>query len=118
MALNRHEHQTALECFVAAEKAIDNPQKLNPCEKFELWIHQSTCCSLLHQSDEAMRLLSRVINDEAASPLRIQAMVLRAEIYESQGRPELALKQLEAAATKGGEWGRKAQEKLEKIYGY
>ena len=118
LALNRHEPQTALECFVAAETAIDNLQKLSPCEKFELWIHQSTCCSLLHQSDEAMRLLSRVINDEADSPLRIQAMVLRAEIYESQGRPELALKQLEAAATKGGAWGRKAQEKLEKIYGY
>ena len=65
-----------------------------------------------------MLLLSRVINDDVISPLRIKAMFLRAEIYEMQGRPELAIKQLEAAARKGGEWAQKAQEKLEKTYGY
>ena len=41
-------------------------------------------------------------------------MYLRAEIYELQNRPELALKQLEATASKGGEWSQKAKEKLEK----
>jgi len=45
-----------------------------------------------------MLLLSQVVNDEVISPLRIQAMFLRAEIYEIQGRPELAAKQWEAAA--------------------
>ena len=55
---------------------------------------------------------------DVISPLRIKAMFLRAEIYELQGRPELAIKQLEAAARKGGEWAQKAQEKLEQVYGY
>ena len=65
-----------------------------------------------------MRLLSRVINDDVISPLRIKAMFLRADVYELQGRPELAIKQLEATSLKGGEWAQKAKEKLEQVYGY
>ena len=49
---------------------------------------------------------------------RIKAMYLRAETYELQNRPELALKQLESTARKGGEWAQKAQKKLEENYGY
>jgi hypothetical protein len=65
-----------------------------------------------------MCILSKVINDETISGLRLKAMFLRAELYELQKRPELALKQLEATSKKGGEWGKKAKEKLEKEYGY
>jgi hypothetical protein len=45
-------------------------------------------------------------------------MYLRSEVYELQGRHELAVKQLEATARKGGAWAQKAQEKLEKDYGF
>ena len=65
-----------------------------------------------------MMLLSKVINDNAISGLRLNAMYLRAEIYEQQGRHDLAIKQLEATAKKAGEWALKAKEKLEKDYGF
>ena len=107
----------ALQCFLEAEKAA-REASISPNEKLDLWIQQSSCYQSLGQLDQAMRLLSRVINEDAISPLRIKAMLLRSEIYEMQGRPELAIKQLEAAARKGGEWSQKAKEKLEKVYGY
>lgn len=110
--------EKALQAFIEAEKAIAEPSILNPNEKLDLWIQQSLCYQALHKLDQAMRILSRVINDDVISPLRIKAMFLRAEVYELQGRPELAIKQLEATAQKGGEWAQKAKEKLEKIYGY
>lgn len=77
---------------------------------------QMQCC--LGQHDTAMKNLSQVINADTASPLRIQAMVLRADIYEKQNRPELAVRQLEAAAKKGGEWGEKAKRQLRDYYGF
>lgn len=118
LAQERGDHRAALQCFIEAEKAAHEQTGLSPHERLDLWIQQSLCYKTLNQLDNAMRLLSRVINDDVISPLRIKAMFLRAEIYELQGRPELALKQLEATARKGGEWAQKAQEKLEKIYGY
>jgi hypothetical protein len=39
-------------------------------------------------------------------------MYLRAEIYALQGRHDLAKKQWEATAKKGGEWALKAKENL------
>lgn len=87
-------------------------------EKLDLWIQQSHCCRDLRQFDEATLILSKVANDDAVSSLRLKAMYLRSEIYELQGRPELARKQLESLAKKGGEWAKKAQEQLEKHYGY
>ena len=59
-----------------------------------------------------------MINEDVASGLRLKAMLLRAEIYQQQGRRDLARKQLEAIAKKGGEWAIKAQEKLERDYAY
>jgi tetratricopeptide (TPR) repeat protein len=107
--LAQHEKNwdAALTCF---EKAA--VKKLNTDEKLGLWIEQSSCYKEKGQFEEAMRILSKVVNDEAISALRVKAMFLRAEIYESQGKPELALKQLEATSKKGGEWGQKAREKL------
>ena len=60
-----------------------------------------------------MLILSRIINYDAVSSLRLKAMFLRAEIYEHQGRLELARQQLRAVAKKGGEWASKAQSKLD-----
>ncbi len=109
------EFATALNYFLQAEKTA---QGLSPDQKLDLWIQQSLCYKDLNQIDEAMRILSKVINDEILSELRLKAMFLRAEMYELQGRPELAFKQLEATAKKEGEWGQKAKDKLEKDYGY
>ena len=84
----------------------------------EIWIAKSHCFRRMQQLDIAMTLLSQVINDDCASSLRVQAMFLRAEIYELQHRRDLAMKQLEATAKKGGEWGGLASHKLEEIYGF
>jgi hypothetical protein len=111
-------HRDALTAFLEAEKSMKGRMGLSPNEKLDLWIQQSLCYKDLGQLDAAMKLLSLVINDDVISQLRIKAMVMRAEIYELQGRPELAIKQLEAAARKGGEWSQKAKERLEKIYGF
>ncbi len=66
----------------------------------------------------AILTLSKVVNDDAISGMRLKAMYLRAEIYAQQGRRDLSRKQLEATAKKGGEWGQKAKETLERDYGY
>jgi hypothetical protein len=118
LAQRQTHSDTALHCFLEAEKAAQEPSILSPSEKLDLWIQQSMCYKDLNKFDQSMRILSRVINDDVISPLRIKAMFLRAEVYELQGRPELAAKQLEATAHKGGEWAQKAKEKLEKTYGY
>lgn len=118
LAQMKNEPEAALQAFINAEMATHEHAELSPDEKLDLWIQQSICHQELNQLDEAMLLLSRVINDDVISPLRVKAMFLRAEIYELQGRPELAIKQLESAARKGGEWAQKSQEKLEKVYGY
>jgi hypothetical protein len=114
----RGELASALQAFVQAEEAIPDGNRMSPDEKLDIWIEQSLCYRQMQQFDEAMRLLSRVINDDVISSRRIKAMYLRAETYKLQNRPELALKQLESTARKGGEWAQKAQKKLEEDYGY
>lgn len=78
----------------------------------EVWIAKSVYLIKMNELDKAMMLLSKVVNADSASQLRIKAMVLRADIYELQHRQDLAIKQLEAAAKKGGEWGLEAEKKL------
>lgn len=117
IAVRRNEHAIALQCFLHAEDASKG-KVLNTDQKLDLWIQQSLCYRSLNQFDKAILILSKVINDDAISSLRIKAMLLRAETYELQGRPELARKQLEATSKKGGEWALKAKAKLEKEYGY
>lgn len=117
LAQKQQNDQVALNHYLKAEEVSLYKTILSPDEKLDLWIQQSMCYKSLHQLDEAMRLLSKVINDDVISALRIKAMFLRAEIYELQGRPELAHKQLEATARKGGEWAQQAQAKLEQFYG-
>lgn len=116
ISMAKEEYQDALEYYIHAEEAQDL-EMISGDQKIDLGIQQSLCYRFLGQLDMAMLTLSKVINEGVISNLRVKAMVLRAEIYEMQGRSELALKQLEAASKKGGEWGRVAKEKLVKDYG-
>jgi tetratricopeptide (TPR) repeat protein len=115
LAMRCADYDTALNCFEIAQ-GCENGLSSDE-QKLTLWLLQSDAFRGKKEYDTAMRLLSRVINAETASPLRIKAMYLRAEIYELAARPELAIRQLEATAKKGGEWGHKAQEKLRVRYG-
>ncbi|NDC39466.1 MAG: hypothetical protein EBZ48_15745 [Proteobacteria bacterium] len=63
------------------------------------------------------RWAQTVINADVASPLRLRAMFERAELYELQERPELAVRQLESIAKMGGEWALAAEKKLKERYG-
>ena len=65
-----------------------------------------------------MSLLAEIINDDAASSTRIEAMFFRAELYENQNRHDLAVKQLIAITKKGGDWSRRAEKKLKECYGH
>jgi TolA-binding protein len=107
----------ALDCLLRAEDAAQG-KVLNTEQKLDIWIAQSLCYKELGQSDQAILTLSKVVNDRTASSLRIKAMYMRAEIYEEQGRYELARRQLETTAKKGGNWGLAAAKKLENAYGY
>lgn len=84
----------------------------------EILIAKSHLHRITGELDKAMMLLSSVINERSASSLRIQAMFLRAELYELKGRRDLAFRQLQTTAKKGGEWGTRAAKKLEEKYGY
>ena len=117
IALSRQEYAHALECLLRAEDCAKG-KVLSTDQRLSLLIQQSMCLKELNQLDKAILILSKVVNDDAASSLRVKAMFLRAEIYEKQERYELARKQLEATSKKGGEWALKAKEKLEKEYGY
>ncbi|HEY4832950.1 MAG TPA: hypothetical protein VIH61_10375, partial [Waddliaceae bacterium] len=115
LAMHCQDYNTALHYFELSHESGKN--FLSDDQKLTLWLLQSDCFREKKEYDIAMRLLSKVINAQTASPLRLKAMFLRAEIYELEGRPELAIRQLESAAKKGGEWAHKAQEKLRENYG-
>lgn len=115
IAMQQEQYGSGIDYLCEAEQTAKG---LTPDETLDIWIQQSICYKKQQQMSKAMRILSKVVNADMISSLRLKAMFMRAEIYELQGRPELAIKQLEATATKGGEWGKKAQEKLEQDYGY
>lgn len=115
IAMRKKDFPAAMHKFKLAEEA-NKGQFLSTHQKLDLWIRESMCYREMKQFDEAILILSKVINDDAISTLRLKAMFLRAEIYELQKRPELARKQLESMVKKGGLWAKKAQEKLEKEY--
>lgn len=107
----KENYQSALEDFVKAEEA-GKGKILGIEETLDLYIQQSLCYQELGELDQAMLILSKVINCDAASSLRLKAMFLRADVYQRQNRLVLAKRQLETIAKKGGEWAKKAQEKL------
>jgi|GEM_PF-815901 len=117
ISMRRNDNELALQFFHHAEDAAKG-RILSAEQKLDLWIQQSLCHRAINQLDEAMVILSKVINDDTISTLRLKAMYLRAEIYEQQGRTELAIKQLEATAKKGGPWASEAKEKLVRDYGF
>lgn len=115
IAMRENSPKQALEYFMQSESAAKG-DILDQGQLLDLWIQQSLCHLELGEMDKSMLILSRVTNYNATSSLRVKAMYLRAEIYEKQGRYELAKKQLQATSTKGGEWALKAKQKLEKEY--
>ncbi|NGX55281.1 MAG: hypothetical protein KR126chlam2_00912 [Chlamydiae bacterium] len=110
-----NDEETALRCIVMAQESGKGYLSID--QGLNLWILQSECYRNKGQLNQAMRMLSQVINEDVVSSLRLKAMFLRAEIYELQGREELAMRQLEATAKKGGEWADLATEKLRSDYG-
>ncbi len=114
MSMRDEDFTLALSCLLKAEDASKG-KILNSEQKLDLWIQQSLCYQGLKQFDQAILVLSKVVNDDAISMQRLKAMYLRAEMYENQGRFELSRKQLEATSKKGGEWALKAKSKLENL---
>ncbi len=113
IALKKGDFSVALQHFMEAKQTGKEMSLLSTDERLQLLIDESLCHRGLKAYDLATLILSQVINDPAISSLRIQAMYLRAENYEEQGRYDLARKQLESIIKKGGHWSKKAQEKLE-----
>jgi TolA-binding protein len=118
LALKDKNYSYALNLFLKSEDSSKGKDILSTDQKLDLLIQQSLCLKAMNQMDAAMLILSKVINEDAISGLRLKAMYLRAEIYELQERFELSKKQLEAISKKGGEWAIKAKTKLEENYGY
>lgn len=87
-------------------------KQLNQELALQVAIEKSLCLKEKGSISQAMSCLAWVINDSAPSSLRIKAMVLRADLYMQLKRPELAIRQLEAAEGKGGEWGQVAERKV------
>ncbi|MFT4553347.1 MAG: tetratricopeptide (TPR) repeat protein [Chlamydiales bacterium] len=117
IAMMKDEHELALKFFNHAENTARG-RLLNTEQRLDLWVQQSHCYREMEDYNTAMLTLSKVINEDVVSPLRLKSMFLRAEIYELEGRHDLAIKQLEATAKIGGDWAYKAKEKLEKDYGF
>lgn len=115
--LHRQDYRMALQHLQLAEEAAKGGHVLSVDQHLDLQLTQSECFRQLHDFDKAMALLSQVVNEDVASSLRVKAMYLRAELYQQQGRDDLAMRQLEATSKKGGEWGSRAKEKLESAYG-
>ncbi len=116
ISMAKEDHQEALDYLKRAELFADN--RMTSDQIIDLGIQQSLCYRCLNQLDMAMLTLSKIINEGIVSNLRVKAMYLRAEIYELQGRQELAERQLEAASKKGGEWARMSQDRLIAEYGF
>lgn len=111
LAFDRSDYLLALEYLNQAEDC-GRGKILKSDQLLELWILKSHCYRQLKNFDQAMWYLSRAANESVIAPKRLEAMYLRAEIYQEQGRDELALRQLQTLAAAGGIWGEKATNKL------
>lgn len=114
IAIQSQQYYAALQFFEQSEQSAKG--FVTTEERLELWLQRSSCYQKLGELNSAMLELSKVINEDAISSKRLEAMFLRAQIYELQGRFELAQKQLSALSQKGGLWALKAKEKLEREY--
>ncbi len=111
LAKQQEHYAKAIEDFTLADQTAKG-NTLTPDQFLDIWIQISLCYRSMGRYDLAMLSLSKVINENMISSLRIKAMYLRAEIYELQGRTDLARKQLESTAKKGGRMGSKGQRKI------
>lgn len=80
-----------------------------------LWMEKAMMLEQLGSYDEAILALAKVINSDVASFCRIKAMMMRGEIYQKQGRWELASKQLKAVVARGGLWAPHAERVLKSL---
>lgn len=112
ISLKREDFLSALNLFQKAEEASKGV-RLTDDQRLDLFIQEALSYQGLKEFSEMKLLLSKVINEDVASSQRLKAMFLRAEIYEKEGRKDLAFKQLYSLSKKGGEWGKKAKEKME-----
>ncbi len=110
-------HEKALTYFKLADESSYN-NLISGEEKLKIWMESSNSLRALGRFDEAMLYLSFVINENISSSTRIEAMLLRSELYQLQGRHELAIKQLEAVSKNGGEFAFQAKDKLKEHYGF
>lgn len=117
LEVKRGNYENAIGDFTLADEA-GKGGFLSADQQLDNWIQISLCYRTLGKLDQAMLTLSKVINENVISGLRIKAMFLRAEIYEAQGRTDLARKQLESTSKKGGEWAVMAKDKLKQEYYY
>lgn len=115
IALQQHNYEEALALYRKSDDASKG-RYLGADERLGVWLAQSECFTALDQFENAMLVLAKVINDDSTSHLRLKAMVLRADLYEKLGRPELARRQLEFVAKMEGTWAEKAKLKLEQNY--
>lgn len=109
------DYKQALAFLLKSEESSKN-KFLSVDEKLDLLLSQSECYKKLGQPENAMLVLSKVINDDSVSHLRLKAMFMRAALYEMLNRPELARRQLEAVAKMDGKWAEMAKLKLENDY--
>lgn len=112
IAMRKQQPKMAIQYLHNAEEAAKG-DLLSTDQKLDLWIQEGLCYRNMGDYDRCVLLLSKAINDDAVSSLRLKAMFLRAETYEQQGRQELARKQLESLAKKGGYWGKEAKQKMD-----
>jgi tetratricopeptide (TPR) repeat protein len=101
----------ALQLLLKAEEMIAT-SGLTGDETIDIYIKESECYRILNRPNDAIKILSKAVNADVISSLRLQAMYLRGEIYMEQQRFDLAKRQFEALKTKSGDWSQKAQEKL------
>ena len=117
LILTREKNSVQANALLEKAEAIAGCRQ-NKALMLHVWYAKSLCARYNKNIDQSMRYLSMIINDDAVSSLRVQAMFLRSELYELKGRRDLALRQLEACAKKGGEWAERAKQKIEEQYGY
>jgi tetratricopeptide (TPR) repeat protein len=113
-AIQRQSFETALTLLQHAE-AVGKKNQSPIAQTLDLWIMQSICLHHLGRNDEALRMLSQIVNSPVASSLRIKAMCLRATVYQAMDQRALAIKQLQSIKRKGGHWKSYATAELLKM---
>ncbi len=109
------------------QEALDALSTTSPRDRFflnqdpslllEMAIERSVCYRELRMYPLAFSELSKVINSEYALSVRVQAALLRADLYIETKRLGLARKQLNAIRKKGGQWAILADKKLNDLQG-